>query len=107
MIKEWPALSLPSNHALLAAITKDGMEEASFAAALLQELSPASIPQLSPKLRVFSSREHVQIDPPCLQPHTLIHSPHPNLNTVWLLDTIAFLLSPYCVCCVPSRFSCR
>ena len=41
-----------------------------------------------------------------LQPQTLIHLPHPNPNTVWLLHTIAFLLSIYCSCCMPSRFSC-
>ena len=41
-----------------------------------------------------------------LQLHTLIHLPHPNPNTVWLLQTIAFLLSIYCACCMPSRFSC-
>ena len=96
MIKEWPALSLSSNHALLVAITNDGMEEASFAAALLQELSPASIPQLSSKLQVFSSREHVQIDPRCFatpntdssspsQPQYSLATPHNCFFIVYIL----------------------
>jgi len=72
------------------------MEQASFAAALLQELSPASIPQLSPKIQVFSSREHVQIDPRCFatpntdssspsQPQYNLATPHSCFFIVYIL----------------------